>query len=178
MGSVTTKLAAAAQEKKEEQRMEDHVPEHYLKDYHSVFEKDQFDKLPERKKWDHTIELQGFEREANSCHSVEFNVFASEDPHLRSDVLLQQQNMLKTTCRSDAAASAFAEWDQSTFSSCFTPLQAVQPVKGRNIPLNPAEQRELDAFIKEHLETMRRPRNMYGHTSCITNATKDTRMHP
>ena len=91
MGSVATKLAAAANEAKGEQRIEDNVPEHYLRDYRSVFEKDQFDKLPARKKWDHAIELK----------------------------------------------------------------PGAEPVKGRNIPLNPTEQRELDAFIKEHLETGR-----------------------
>lgn len=57
MGSMATKLAAAAHEAKGEQTLEDSVPEHYLRDYRSVFEKKDFDKLPERKKWDHTIEL-------------------------------------------------------------------------------------------------------------------------
>jgi hypothetical protein len=89
MGSMATKLAAAANEAKGEQTLEDSVPEHYLQDFRGVFEKDKFDKLPERKKWDHTIELK----------------------------------------------------------------PGSEPVKGHNIPLNPAEQHELDVFIKEHLET-------------------------
>jgi hypothetical protein len=91
MGSVATKLAAAANEAKGEQKIEDNVPEHYLQDFRSVFEKDKFDKLPARKKWDHAIELK----------------------------------------------------------------PGSEPVKGWNIPLNPTEQRELDSFIKEHLETGR-----------------------
>jgi hypothetical protein len=91
MGSVATKLAAAANEAKGEQTLEDSVLEHYLRDFHGVFEKDKFDKLPERKKWDHAIELK----------------------------------------------------------------PGSELVKGRNILLNPAEQRELDVFIKEHLETGR-----------------------
>jgi hypothetical protein len=50
MGSVATKLAAAAHEAKGEQTLEGSVPEHYLRDFRGVFEKDKFDKLPERQK--------------------------------------------------------------------------------------------------------------------------------
>jgi hypothetical protein len=48
---------AAANEAKGKQKIEDNVPEHYLQDFHGVFKKDKFDKLPARKKWDHAIEL-------------------------------------------------------------------------------------------------------------------------
>jgi hypothetical protein len=89
MGNVATKLAATANKAKGEQTLEDSVPEHYLRDFCGVFKKDKFDELPERKKWDHAIELK----------------------------------------------------------------PGSEPVKGHNILLNLAEQRELDAFIKEHLET-------------------------
>ena len=57
MGSVATKLAAAAHETKRVQTLEECVPAHYLEEFRSVFEKKDFDKLLERRKWDHAIEL-------------------------------------------------------------------------------------------------------------------------
>ena len=89
MKFMATKLAAAAHEAKGAQSLEESVPEHYLRDFRGVFEKKDFDKLPERKKWDHAIELK----------------------------------------------------------------PGAEPVKGRTLPLLVPEQKELDVFIKEHLET-------------------------
>jgi hypothetical protein len=91
MGSVATKLAAAAHEAKGAKTLEESVPAHYLEEFRGVFEKKDFDKLPERRKWDHAIELK----------------------------------------------------------------PGAEPVKGRSIPLSVPEQAELDAFIKEHVETGR-----------------------
>jgi hypothetical protein len=115
MGSVATKLAAAANEAKGEQTLEDSVPEHYLWDFCRVFEKDKFDKLPEWKKWDHAIELK----------------------------------------------------------------PGSEPVKGHNIPLNLAEQRELDVFIKVHLETGRiRPSKLPWASPFFFVKKKDRKLRP
>jgi hypothetical protein len=57
MGSVATKLAAAAHEAKGAKTLEESVPAHYREESRGVFEKKDFDKLPERRKWDHTSEL-------------------------------------------------------------------------------------------------------------------------
>jgi hypothetical protein len=37
--------------------LEESVPAHYLEEFRGVFEKKDFDKLPERRKWDYAIEL-------------------------------------------------------------------------------------------------------------------------
>jgi hypothetical protein len=47
MGSVATKLAAVAHEAKGAKTLEESVPTHYLEDFRGVFEKKDFDKLPE-----------------------------------------------------------------------------------------------------------------------------------
>jgi hypothetical protein len=57
MGSVATKLAAVAHEAKGAKTLEESVPAHYLEEFRGVFEKKDFDKLSERQKWDHAIEL-------------------------------------------------------------------------------------------------------------------------
>jgi hypothetical protein len=57
MGSVATKLAAAAHKAKGAKTLEESIPTHYLEEFQGVFEKKDFDKFPERRKWDHTIEL-------------------------------------------------------------------------------------------------------------------------
>jgi hypothetical protein len=47
MGSVATKLAAAAHEAKGAKTLEESVPTHYLEEFRGVFEKKDFNKLPE-----------------------------------------------------------------------------------------------------------------------------------
>jgi hypothetical protein len=47
MGSVATKLAAMAHEAKGSKTLEESVPTHYLEEFQGVFEKKDFDKLPE-----------------------------------------------------------------------------------------------------------------------------------
>ncbi len=49
-------LAAAANADKLKQMFEEMVPEHYHS-FHDLFSKENFNKLPERKPWDHAIEL-------------------------------------------------------------------------------------------------------------------------
>lgn len=49
-------IAAAKNAQKEEKSIKDQVPS-YLHDFMDVFEKKDFDKLPERRPWDHAIEL-------------------------------------------------------------------------------------------------------------------------
>jgi predicted GNAT family N-acyltransferase len=50
MGSMATKLVAAANKAKEEKSLEDAVLAHYLADYRAVFEKRDFNPLPAHKK--------------------------------------------------------------------------------------------------------------------------------
>jgi hypothetical protein len=85
MGSMATKLAAAANEAKGEQTLEDSVPEHYLWDFCRVLEKDQFDQLPEWKKWDHAIESKPGSEPVKGCNILlnlveqcELDVFIKE----------------------------------------------------------------------------------------------------
>ncbi len=52
----TNKLATAANAKKPKKTFEDMVPAHY-QSFHDLFSKENFDELPERKPWDHIIEL-------------------------------------------------------------------------------------------------------------------------
>jgi hypothetical protein len=56
MGSVTTKLATTAHKAKGAKTLEESVPAQYLEEFRGVFEKKDFNKLPERRKWDHTTE--------------------------------------------------------------------------------------------------------------------------
>jgi hypothetical protein len=48
MGSVATKLAAAAHEAKGAKTLEESIPAHYLEEFRGVFKKKDFNKLPER----------------------------------------------------------------------------------------------------------------------------------
>jgi hypothetical protein len=57
LGSVATKLVAAAHEAKGAKMLEESVPTHYLEEFQGVFKKRDFNKLPEQQKWDHAIEL-------------------------------------------------------------------------------------------------------------------------
>jgi hypothetical protein len=50
MGSVATKLAAAAHKVKGAKTLEESVPAHYLEEFRGVFEKKDFEKLPEQRK--------------------------------------------------------------------------------------------------------------------------------
>ncbi len=50
------KLAAAANAEKPKKTFAEMVPEHYHS-FHDLFSKENFDELPERKPWDHAIEL-------------------------------------------------------------------------------------------------------------------------
>ena len=65
------------------------VPPEYLEKYRSVFEKGDFDSLPERRKWDHAIELkEGSEPFKSKLYPLsaeeqkELNVFIEE--HLKT----------------------------------------------------------------------------------------------
>ncbi len=49
-------LATAAHAEKPTKTFEELVPEHY-QSFHNLFSKENFDELPERKLWDHAIEL-------------------------------------------------------------------------------------------------------------------------
>ena len=51
------RLAEEAQKEKRKKSMEEMVPAHYLEQFQEVFEKDEFDRLPECCQWDHAIEL-------------------------------------------------------------------------------------------------------------------------
>lgn len=53
----STQLAGDQAKTKVEVPLEELVPPQYLEDYRRVFEKTEFDRLPERRKWDHAIEL-------------------------------------------------------------------------------------------------------------------------
>lgn len=55
-GTTATDLAAEHAQKQAPKSFEEIVPEHY-RDYKDVFDKKDFDKLPECKPWDHAIEL-------------------------------------------------------------------------------------------------------------------------
>ena len=54
--SFATELAAKANKGKRTKTLEEMLPPHYLK-YREVFEKTDFDTLPDRRPWDHAIEL-------------------------------------------------------------------------------------------------------------------------
>jgi hypothetical protein len=47
IGSAATKLAAVAHKAKGAKMLEESVPAHYLEEFRGVFEKKDFDKLPE-----------------------------------------------------------------------------------------------------------------------------------
>ena len=51
-----TELAAKANAGKKEQTLEEMLPPHYL-EYREVFDKVDFNTLPEQRPWDHAIEL-------------------------------------------------------------------------------------------------------------------------
>ena len=54
--NIATELAVKAAEGKVEKTLEEMLPPHYL-EYREVFEKKDFDTLPERRPWDHVIEM-------------------------------------------------------------------------------------------------------------------------
>ena len=53
----STNMAEKAHKEKPSKTLEEMVPEHYLSQWKEVFSKSEFDQLPERRKWDHAIEL-------------------------------------------------------------------------------------------------------------------------
>ena len=57
VGSAATRLAAEAHKLDEEKSMEELVPAEYLTEFKSVFDKGDWDKLPECRQWDHAIKL-------------------------------------------------------------------------------------------------------------------------
>ena len=54
--NIATELAVKAAEGKAKKMLEEMLPLHYL-EYREVFEKKDFDTLPERRPWDHVIEM-------------------------------------------------------------------------------------------------------------------------
>jgi hypothetical protein len=57
MHTHSQKMAEEAQKEKKRKSLEEMVPAHYLQEFQEVFEKAEFDKLPEQRQWDHAIEL-------------------------------------------------------------------------------------------------------------------------
>jgi hypothetical protein len=47
------------------------VPEEYLRDFSTVFEKTEFDRLPEKRRWDHAIEL----KDQTSAEGIKSKVY-------------------------------------------------------------------------------------------------------
>src|SRR6266700_6808838 len=54
--TVSQRLAEGFRQNSQPADHEKHIPEH-LRNFHSVFSKDSFDKLPRTKPWDHAVEL-------------------------------------------------------------------------------------------------------------------------
>jgi len=64
-GTKSQQLAEAAQRAHPERTFEEIVPKEYW-DFKDVFSKESFDELPERRQWDHAIELMP-DAQARSC---------------------------------------------------------------------------------------------------------------
>ena len=62
----STLLAQEANKEKKEKTFEELVPEHY-REFRDVFEPTLFDELPERKPWDHAINLKPDAPDSLSC---------------------------------------------------------------------------------------------------------------
>ena len=67
-GTTATDLAAEHAQKQAPKSFEDIVPEHY-RDFKDVFDKKDFDRLPDCKPWDHAIELLPDVKAKPSCLS-------------------------------------------------------------------------------------------------------------
>jgi len=65
MGTQLQKLAEKALQEEKEKSIDQLIPK-YLKDFTPVFEKASFDRLPEHRQWDHTIELKSQTKPFNS----------------------------------------------------------------------------------------------------------------
>jgi len=88
MGTQLQKLAEKALQEEKEKSIDQLIPK-YLKDFTPVFEKASFDRLPEHRQWDHTIELKSQTKPFNSKiyplslgEQVELNKFIEE--HLQT----------------------------------------------------------------------------------------------
>jgi hypothetical protein len=57
MHTHSQRMAEGAQKEKMRKTLEEMVPAHYLEEFREIFEKSEFDKLPERRRWDHAIEI-------------------------------------------------------------------------------------------------------------------------
>ena len=66
--NITTELAVKAAKGKAEKTLEEMLPPHYL-EYQEVFEKKDFNTLPERQPWDHVIEM------TPDCKSADCKVY-------------------------------------------------------------------------------------------------------
>ncbi len=68
----TNELAAAANAEKPKKTFAEMVPEHYHS-FHNLFSKENFDELPERKPWDHAIELTPNAKSTLDCKVYSLN---------------------------------------------------------------------------------------------------------